>query len=248
MAEFQNELKDLWDIKCPNCNSEILNKNGKYRGRQRFICLDCGKSFTTFSNTLFDSTKLSYDKWVVIITGILNNRKLSEISDKVNVSTISLSKIRIELLKLLYPLNKFHKTINKYYYDPFDTSSIFMDHKKDGVVYSYHYNDKTIIVLIQVNEFEYALCTMPKLEYNKLLIDVNYNDIEFIPFKECDDNKIILYFEQLISYLKSYRGIKAEYMKYYVNFYNLLKTHGTNQLGIIIQEQLGNPYKEKGTY
>jgi transposase-like protein len=32
-------------IKCKNCGSEYITKNGKVRGKQRYICKECGMNF-----------------------------------------------------------------------------------------------------------------------------------------------------------------------------------------------------------
>ena len=33
-------------VKCPNCESQETKKNGSKKGRQRYICSSCGRSFT----------------------------------------------------------------------------------------------------------------------------------------------------------------------------------------------------------
>jgi insertion element IS1 protein InsB len=32
-------------IRCPECNSEHVNKNGRKKNKQNHICIDCGKQF-----------------------------------------------------------------------------------------------------------------------------------------------------------------------------------------------------------
>jgi insertion element IS1 protein InsB len=32
-------------IRCPECNSEHVNKNGRKKNKQNHICVDCGKQF-----------------------------------------------------------------------------------------------------------------------------------------------------------------------------------------------------------
>ena len=36
---------------CPHCTSESISRNGKYNGKQRYICKDCRKTFTDFTNS-----------------------------------------------------------------------------------------------------------------------------------------------------------------------------------------------------
>ena len=35
-------------MKCPNCNSNLLWKNGRHRGKQRYKCFECGRQFIEF--------------------------------------------------------------------------------------------------------------------------------------------------------------------------------------------------------
>lgn len=38
-------------IKCPDCNSEAIYKNGRaWTGKQRYLCLMCGRQFTHHTN------------------------------------------------------------------------------------------------------------------------------------------------------------------------------------------------------
>jgi len=243
MSEFKNELTDLWQILCPKCESEILNKNGKYRGRQRFICLDCGNTFTTYSKSILDSTKLSSDKWHIIIKGIVKNYPLGKIKDNVDVSVISLSKIRKNIFKLLYPKNKFDKVLRKFYYDPFDTSSIFKSKEEKGQIYFHKYDDDLIILLIKKSKTEFYLKMVSKQQLNELMMDINFKRIDFIDTDETTDEDVIIYFERLAKFLKSYRGIKRAYVKYYVNFYSFLVIKGQEGLYNFILDNIGMKVK-----
>ena len=49
---------------CPHCNSESISRNGKYNGKQRYICRDCRKTFTDFTNSAIYRSKKSLDKWL----------------------------------------------------------------------------------------------------------------------------------------------------------------------------------------
>ena len=49
---------------CPHCNSESISRNGKYNGKQRYICKDCRKTFTDFTNSATYRSKKSLDKWL----------------------------------------------------------------------------------------------------------------------------------------------------------------------------------------
>ena len=49
---------------CPHCTSESISRNGKYNGKQRYICKDCRKTFTDFTNSATYRSKKSLDKWL----------------------------------------------------------------------------------------------------------------------------------------------------------------------------------------
>ena len=49
---------------CPHCSSELISRNGKYNGKQRYICKDCRKTFTDFTNSATYRSKKSLDKWL----------------------------------------------------------------------------------------------------------------------------------------------------------------------------------------
>jgi transposase-like protein len=41
----ENQSKTLKSMQCPCCNSKHVNKNGRKKGKQNYICLDCKKQF-----------------------------------------------------------------------------------------------------------------------------------------------------------------------------------------------------------
>lgn len=45
-------------VKCPHCNSSHVSRNGKPHNHQRFICVDCNKSFMESTNSIFSSMKI----------------------------------------------------------------------------------------------------------------------------------------------------------------------------------------------
>jgi len=58
---FNHFLRDS----CPWCGSGKVNKHGHYAsGLRRYLCSDCGKTFTPATGTIFDSRKLPLPAWV----------------------------------------------------------------------------------------------------------------------------------------------------------------------------------------
>jgi transposase-like protein len=43
--KIENQNKPLKSMQCPWCNSNHVNKNGRKKDKQNYICLDCRKQF-----------------------------------------------------------------------------------------------------------------------------------------------------------------------------------------------------------
>lgn len=238
MKLFENELTQLWDVVCPKCKSAILNKNGKYRERQRFICMDCGYSFTTYSKSILDSTKLSENQWDKIIEGIIQLERLKDLSKDLNVSLVSLSNIRRNIFDSLYDLSPFERVLKKHRYDPFDTSTIFIPNTKRGTMYYYLYNPEVVIAFIRYREHIFISKSFETKEFNQLITSVNYETLDFIPFSECQDEEGITYIENLLFFLKSFRGIKKSLFSQYCNFYDYKLNLDQNEFKQLIIAQI----------
>ena len=67
VTEITKEVKEMRFSKgkvCPHCNCEDISRNGKYNDKQRYICKDCGKTFTDFTNSATYKSKKPLDKWM----------------------------------------------------------------------------------------------------------------------------------------------------------------------------------------
>lgn len=47
---------------CPHCESTSVVKNGKLKGKQRYICRSCKKSFNDLTKSALSCTKLPLEK------------------------------------------------------------------------------------------------------------------------------------------------------------------------------------------
>jgi hypothetical protein len=77
-ADFFNAyMKD----RCPSCGSLRIEKNG-YRpdGIRRWRCLDCGRTFTPATGTIFESRKLPVADWTEFLLEVFSFESLSEIT------------------------------------------------------------------------------------------------------------------------------------------------------------------------
>ena len=246
MKILRNELVMLWDVTCPKCGSEILNKNGKYRSRQRFICLDCGHSFTTYSKSVLDSTKLSETVWKEIIRGIINEKTLKSMSDDTDVSQISISKIRRNILNVLYPLNRFTKELREYFYDPEETSSYFIPDREDKIVYYLEYRKDLMIVFMRYHKHMFVSDALEKEKLNHLMDCGYYPRLTFLPMDDNDDPEADEYMTGLVAFLKTFRGLKYDLIGKYCNLYDFKRYLSDDELYQLIVSEISKYKKGNG--
>lgn len=84
MSKQNNYASDEEEIICPNCGSIYCVKNGNVRGKQRFLCRDCEKTFGYTSKSAISNTKLTNEQWKEYIKCMIQGysiRKCAEIVD-----------------------------------------------------------------------------------------------------------------------------------------------------------------------
>lgn len=67
VAEVTEEIKENRFSRgkvCPHCSHEEVTRNGKYNGKQRYICKSCKKTFTDFSRSPHHGSKKDISKWL----------------------------------------------------------------------------------------------------------------------------------------------------------------------------------------
>lgn len=92
VSQVEQEVKEFRFSKgkvCPICGSETISRNGKYKGKQRYICKSCKKSFTDFTNSATYKSKKTLDKWLKYAKCMVNGysiRKSAKIVE-INIAT-----------------------------------------------------------------------------------------------------------------------------------------------------------------
>jgi transposase-like protein len=243
---LRDELLMLWDVTCPECGSEILNKNGKYRSRQRFVCLDCGHSFTTYSKSILHATKLPEEAWESIITGVINGQPLRQIAADADVSMISTSKIRRNILRVLYPLSRFRKALDDYFYDPENTGSYFMPDQEQRSVYYMAYRSDLWIMFLSYHGHMFVSDCYDGDAFHELKDSPFYPQLTFVPLDEADNPEADEYISGLLAFLKSFRGIKHDWVGPYCNFYDFRRYLTPGDLYDRIIEEISHYKRKKG--
>lgn len=57
----------------PHCNAGTVSRNGKYKGKQRYICKSWNKTFTDFTNSATYKSKKSLDNWLKYAVWLYTN-------------------------------------------------------------------------------------------------------------------------------------------------------------------------------
>lgn len=88
--------------KCPHCGSNHIVKNGTRNDITRYLCRDCGKSFTYKSNTVLHGIQ-KLNKWNMFVEDFitLNISTIKEITEKLDISTQTAIDWRHKLLSAL---------------------------------------------------------------------------------------------------------------------------------------------------
>ena len=74
---------------CVHCGSINTKKHGKLRGRQRFICKDCCKTFNTATGAITSNSRLSVAQLKELIRGEIENLPIGEIAKNVGIARSS---------------------------------------------------------------------------------------------------------------------------------------------------------------
>ena len=94
-------LKDKEVLYCPKCHSSNINKNGKYKERQTYICKDCNKKFNNLTGTIFHHTHLTYKQVEIIFDCTINLFSVRKTASKAGISTKTAFTIRHKIMSCL---------------------------------------------------------------------------------------------------------------------------------------------------
>lgn len=84
---------------CPHCGSVSIKRNGTYDRKQRFICKDCKKSFSTTTNTFFFHNRISKEVWKNFIDYEMDSLTLKSIAYYLDISVHTAFRMRHKLYR-----------------------------------------------------------------------------------------------------------------------------------------------------
>lgn len=89
VSDVTNEVKENRFSKgkcCPHCESDSVCRNGKYSGKQRYLCKSCRKTFTDFTNSPCYNSKKSLDMWLKYAKCMIAGYSLTRCAQEVGIS------------------------------------------------------------------------------------------------------------------------------------------------------------------
>jgi transposase-like protein len=84
ISQLIDEQRFSAGAQCPHCHKTHIRRNGTRNGKQRYICVDCGKTFGSTTGSILSGTKKDISVWVKYCECMANKlslRKSAEICD-----------------------------------------------------------------------------------------------------------------------------------------------------------------------
>jgi transposase-like protein len=100
--EFQKNISINVEYQCPRCKGQSINRNGKTKlNRQRYLCKDCGKSFSDTTGSPLSYSKKSGDKWISYIYCMKNRLSIRESAKILKISLATSFHWRHKILSVI---------------------------------------------------------------------------------------------------------------------------------------------------
>lgn len=106
---LESYLKDIREARfsnkphCPHCESKNIKGHGKYKGRQRYKCKDCKKTFNDMTASPMVGTHYP-EKWVEHIQLMTEGKTRQQVSDALNIHISTAFNWRHKVLNALKSL------------------------------------------------------------------------------------------------------------------------------------------------
>lgn len=88
-TEVTNEVKENRFSRgkaCPHCGHDEVSRNGKYHGKQRYICESCRKTFTDFTLSPKHNSKKDVKQWIKYAKCMINGCSIRRCTKEVEIS------------------------------------------------------------------------------------------------------------------------------------------------------------------
>jgi len=92
--EVLKELRWGKGVECPYCLSEDVVKNGKWKGRQRYLCKACGRYFNDLTGTVFEGSKIGLREFVYTAKRLFEKESMNQISKELGRKFETIMRVR----------------------------------------------------------------------------------------------------------------------------------------------------------
>ena len=86
---------------CPHCKSNHIKRNGHKNNVQRYLCLDCKKTFNITTNTIVSSTKKDLSVWNQYIDCMMEGYSIRKAAEKCGINKSTAFEWRHKILDAL---------------------------------------------------------------------------------------------------------------------------------------------------
>lgn len=95
----ENEKREETRVpKCPYCEEGKVEKNGKRKGKQRYICRKCKKSFTKRTKTVMENSHSGEAMWKQVIRDTINGVSIDETAENLSMHHETIFNMRHKIL------------------------------------------------------------------------------------------------------------------------------------------------------
>lgn len=84
MVQEVRERRFKGGVSCPHCSSPETYRNGKSKGKQRYVCRACCRSFGDFTNTPISRTRYP-ELWMKHFRLLINGASLKKVSEELGI-------------------------------------------------------------------------------------------------------------------------------------------------------------------
>ena len=93
-AKVLRELRWWKGVECPYCLSKHVVKNGKWKGRQRYLCKTCERYFNDLTGTVFEGSKIDLREFIYAAKRLLEKESMNQISKELGRTFPTVMRVR----------------------------------------------------------------------------------------------------------------------------------------------------------
>ena len=104
MEKPKKDIVEIRPLSCKCCGSVNIKKHGIRSGRQRYVCKDCGKTFSQSTDTMTFRSRMEERQWKELLRGIIENHSMKNIAKEVGINAPNVWKNKLKICNALLSL------------------------------------------------------------------------------------------------------------------------------------------------